>query len=63
MNYGTAVIDEFLRNKYVADDAYHQARLARILRAGEYNFKTNKPKLWNYRYEDFSNTSNRRQAS
>jgi 5'-3' exonuclease len=59
----TAVIDEFLRNKYVADDAYHQARLARILRAGEYNFKTNKPKLWNYRYEDFSNTSNRRQAS
>lgn len=58
-----AVVAEFLRNKYVPDDAYHQARMARILRAGEYNFKTNKPKLWNYRYEDFTNTANSRKAS
>jgi DNA polymerase-1 len=58
-----AVVAEFLRNKYVPDDAYHQARMARILRAGEYNYKTNKPKLWNYRYEDFTNTANSRKAS
>ncbi len=58
-----AVINEFVRNKYVPDDAYHQARLARILRAGEYNFKTNKPKLFNYRYEDFTNSATSRKAS
>lgn len=58
-----AVIKEYERNQYVADDAYHQARLARILRTGEYNFKTNKPKLFNYRYEDFKKTKELRKVS
>lgn len=58
-----AVIAEFKRNNYEPDDAYHQARLARILRAGEYNFKTNQPKLFNYRYEDFRNITESRKAS
>ena len=31
------------------EDAYHQARLARILRNDEYDFATSKPKLWNYK--------------
>ena len=48
-----AVIREYVRNKYVIDDAYHQARLARILREGEYDYKLNKPILWSYEYEHY----------
>ena len=50
-----AVVHEFLRNGYVVDDVYHQARLARILRAKEYNIKTNQPVLWKYKYEKYRN--------
>ena len=32
-----AVIEEYERNKQSFEDAYHQARLARILRNGEYD--------------------------
>ena len=48
-----AVLREYTRAKYSVDDAYHQARLARILREGEYNYSTNKPKLWDYKYEHY----------
>ena len=48
-----AVIKEYSRNKYSIDDAYHQARLARILREGEYNYETHKPKLWDFQYEHY----------
>ena len=58
-----AVIQEFLRNKYVPEDAYHQARLARILRTGEYNYKNNQPKLFDYKYEDYTNSEKSRKAS
>lgn len=50
------VIAEYLRNQYTVDDAYHQSRLARILRHGEYNKKTKKPKLWSYKYAKYKNT-------
>ena len=49
-----AVIKEYSRNKYSIDDAYHQARLARILREGEYNYETHKPKLLDFQYEHYS---------
>lgn len=58
-----AVVEEYKRNKYSTDDAYHQARLARILREGEYDYKTNKVKLWDYKYEQFRNTEENRKAS
>ena len=58
-----AVLQEYKRNKYSTDDAYHQARLARILREGEYDYKTNKIKLWDYKYEQFRNTEENRKAS
>ena len=50
-----AVVQEYLKNGYVVDDVYHQARLARILRANEYNVKTNQPLLWKYNYEKYRN--------
>ena len=62
-NCWEAVIKEYQRNKYSIDDAYHQARLARILREGEYDYKTNKIKLWDYNYEQFRNTEENRKAS
>jgi len=62
-NCWEAVIKEYQRNKYSIDDAYHQARLARILREGEYDYKTNKVKLWDYKYEQFRNTTEDRKAS
>lgn len=42
-----AVVKAFEKAGQTADDAVLNARLARILRAGEYNAKTKKPKLWN----------------
>ena len=48
-----AVVNEYLRNGYVVDDVYHQARLARILRADEYDKKTSQPILWKYNYEKY----------
>jgi len=42
-----AVVGAFEKAKQTADDALLNARLARILRAGEYNYETKKPKLWN----------------
>jgi DNA polymerase-1 len=62
-NCWEAVIKEYVRNKYSIDDAYHQARLARILRDGEYNYKTHEVKLWDYNYEQFRNTEENRKAS
>jgi DNA polymerase-1 len=58
-----AVLKEYTRNKYQIDDAYHQARLARILREGEYNYKTNKPVLWSYEYEHYRHFRENQKAS
>ena len=58
-----AVLREYTRNKYSIDDAYHQARLARILREGEYNYTTNQPKLWGYEYEYYRHFKEDRKAS
>ena len=41
-----AVCSEYHRNGYDVADAYHQGRLARILRDGEYNYKTKQIILW-----------------
>ena len=54
--YLSGIVNEYLRNKYSIEDVYHQARLARILRAGEYDKKTNQPLLWSYKYEQYANT-------
>ncbi|MDA1338297.1 MAG: hypothetical protein O2871_02945, partial [bacterium] len=51
-----AVIKEYGRNKQTFEDAYHQAKLARILRTGEYNYQTNEIILWNYKYKDYQLT-------
>ena len=48
-----AVIEEYKRNGYLIDDVYIQARLARILRAGEYDTQKLQPQLWNYNYEKY----------
>jgi DNA polymerase I len=48
-----AVIQEYERNKQTFEDAYHQARLARILRKGEYNYENHKVSLWDYKYKDY----------
>ena len=53
-----AVIKEYQRNKYTVDDAYHQSRLARILRHGEYNLKTNTYEKYNYNDSSFCNYIN-----
>ena len=58
-----AVIREYSRNKYSIEDAYHQARLARILREGEYNYQTNQPKLWDFQYEHYRNFRENKKAS
>ena len=58
-----AVLQEYTRNKYQIDDAYHQARLARILREGEYNYQTNQPLLWSYNYEHYRNFRENKKAS
>ena len=62
-NCWEAVLREYTRCKYHIDDAYHQARLARILRDGEYDFQTNQPKLWSYSYEHYKNFTDSRKAS
>lgn len=41
-----AVEAEFLKKGFTSDYAITMARLARILRAGEYNFETKEVKLW-----------------
>ena len=41
------VIEAFASKGFTEDDAIHQARLARILWADDYNFKSNKIRLWN----------------
>ena len=58
-----AVIQEYERNKQSYKDAYHQARLARILRNGEYDFATNQPKLWSFQYEHYRDTRQGKKAS
>ena len=58
-----AVIKEYERNGHTFEDAYHQARLARILRKDEYCFQTNKPKLWSYMYEHYKDTRTNSKAS
>ncbi len=62
-NCWEAVIREYTRCKYNINDVYHQARLARILRDGEYDFQTNQPKLWSYSYEHYKNFTDSRKAS
>ena len=58
-----AVIEEYERNNQSFEDAYHQAKLARILRKDEYDFATNQPKLWNYKYEHYRDTRANAKAS
>ena len=58
-----AVVEEFERNKMSYEDAYHQARLARILRAGEYDYRSHKPTLWSYKYEHYRDTRKDAKAS
>ena len=58
-----AVIEEYERNKQSFEDAYHQAKLARILRKDEYDFATNQPKLWSYQYEHYRDTRTGKKAS
>ena len=58
-----AVILEYERAGYTFEDAYHQARLARILRSGEYDFATSKPNLWSYKYEHYKDTRANKKAS
>ena len=41
------VIEAYASKGQTEDDAIHQARLARILWADDYNFKNNKIRLWN----------------
>lgn len=41
------VLDAYASKGFTEADAIHQARLARILRAEDYNYKTQKIKLWN----------------
>jgi DNA polymerase-1 len=41
-----AVVEEYKRNNLTEKDALLQARMARILRTQDYNFKTKKPILW-----------------
>lgn len=41
------VVEAYALVGLIEDDAIHQARLARILRAEDYNFKTKKVRLWN----------------
>ena len=62
-NCWEAVIREYTRCKYNIDDIYHQARLARILRNGEYDFQTNQPKLWSYSYEHYRHFRQNQKAS
>ena len=58
-----AVIREYVRNQYDINAVYHQAKLARILREGEYDYKTNQPKLWSYNYEHYRNFRENKKAS
>ena len=58
-----AVLQEYQRNGYTIDDAYHQSRLARILREGEYDYKKEEPKLWSYKYEHYRHFEENRKAS
>ena len=58
-----AVILEYERAGATFEDAYHQARLARILRKGEYDFATSKPTLWSYKYEHYKDTRTNKKAS
>lgn len=41
-----AVVETYKKAKLTEDDALVQARVARILRASDYNFKTKEPILW-----------------
>ena len=41
-----AVVEEYKRNNHTIKEALLQARMARILRSTDYNFKTKKPILW-----------------
>ena len=58
-----AVVREYERAGFTFKDAYHQARLARILRKDEYDFGTSKPNLWSYRYEHYKDTRADKKAS
>ena len=58
-----AVLQEYQRNGYTIEDAYHQSRLARILREGEYDYKKQEPKLWSYKYEHYRHFEENRKAS
>ena len=41
-----AVVEEYKRNNFTEKDALLQARMARILRTQDYDFKNKKPILW-----------------
>ena len=58
-----AVIKEYERAGFTFEDAFHQARLARILRKDEYDYTTSKPTLWSYKYEHYRDTRNFKKTS
>jgi DNA polymerase-1 len=58
-----AVVKEYERAGFTFEDAYHQARLARILRKDEYDYATSKPTLWSYKYEHYRDTRNFKKTS
>ena len=41
-----AVVEQFVKKNLTEEDALVQARIARILRAEDYDFKAKKPILW-----------------
>lgn len=58
-----AVIKEYERTGFTFEDAFHQAKLARILRKDEYDYATSKPTLWSYKYEHYRDTRNFKKSS
>ena len=58
-----AVVQEYLRNGYLIDDVYHQARLARILRADEWDNKKQQPILWSFQYEKYRRTGQNQKSA
>ena len=45
-NYWVAIVEAYESKGYTEEDAIKQARLARILRASDYDFKNKKVRLW-----------------
>tara|TARA_B100000963_G_scaffold73682_1_gene61733 strand:+ start:19427 stop:20212 length:786 start_codon:yes stop_codon:yes gene_type:complete len=55
------VVKQFEKAGLTPNDAYHQSRLARIVRDGEYNTETNTINLWSFNYEKYTNIKDLKQ--